>query len=132
GWSLTSRPQGLVRNHFLAWQHGPVVRSVYDAFKIYGEDQIRGLAEYLDYATGLNKIVGYDDISAADADVIMRVFETYDRYTTGELYDQAHEPGGPWDLVHRACLADKRMSPRIPNDLIRADFLKKAGGKVRH
>lgn len=132
GWGLTSRPEGLVRNHFLAWQHGPVIRPVYDAFKQYGESPIRGLAEYLDYATGANKIIGYDDITPADADTVTRVFESYDRYSTGELYDLAHQPGGPWDIVYRACQADKRMSPRIPNDLIRAHFLEKAGGKVRH
>jgi uncharacterized phage-associated protein len=132
GWSLTSRPEGLVRNHFLAWQHGPVIRPVYDAFKGYGESPIRGLAEYLDYATGQTKIIGYDDIAPADSDMIMRVFDSYDRYTTGELYDLAHEPGGPWDIVYRACQADNRMSSRIPNDLIRAHFFEKAGGKVRH
>jgi uncharacterized phage-associated protein len=132
GWSLTSRAQGLVRNHFLAWQHGPVIRPVYDAFKEYGDNSITRLAEYLDYATGQNKILGYDDISVADADTITRVFESYNRYTTGELYDLAHEPSGPWDIVYRACQADKRMSPRIPNELIKAHFLEKAGGKVRH
>jgi uncharacterized phage-associated protein len=132
GWSLTSRPQGLIRNHFLAWQHGPVIRPVYDAFKRYGEGRITGLAEYLDYATGRSKVVGYDDISAADIETIIRVFESYDRYTTRELYDLAHEPSGPWDLVYRACLTDKHMSPRIPNELIKAHFLQEAGGKVRH
>jgi uncharacterized phage-associated protein len=132
GWSLTSRPQGLVRNHFLAWQHGPVVRPVYDAFKIYGENPVGGLAEYLDYASGQTKAVDYDDIVASDGDTIRRVYESYAPYATGELLRMSHESGGPWDIVYRASLGDKRMSPRIPNDLIRTHFLEKAGGKVRH
>lgn len=132
GWSLTSRPEGLIRNHFLAWQHGPVIRPVYDAFKSYGDSPISGLAEYLDYSSGITKPIYHNDISPADADTIMRVFESYAPHTTSELRNLSHEPGGPWDIVYRACLADKRMSPRIPNDLIRAHFLEKAGGKSRH
>jgi uncharacterized phage-associated protein len=132
GWSLTSRPQGLVRNHFLAWQHGPVIRPVYDAFKVYGESPVTQLAEYLDYSSGETKAIAHDDISPADADIIVRVFESYAPYTTSELRNKSHEAGGPWDVIYRACLADKRMSPRIPNELIRAYFLEKAGGSVRH
>src|SRR5438132_10387110 len=71
GWALTSRPEGLVRNHFLAWQHGPVVRPVYDAFKIYGDSPVTRPAEYLDYASGETKAIGHDDIRAADSDIIM-------------------------------------------------------------
>jgi uncharacterized phage-associated protein len=132
GWSLTSRPQGLVRNHFLAWQHGPVVRPVYDAFKNYGDSPVTRLAEYLDYSSGVTKPIDHEDILPADADTIMRVFESYAPYSTSELRKRSHEAGGPWDVVYRACLADKRMSPRIPNDLIRTHFLEKAGGKRRH
>src|SRR6476620_9105221 len=77
GWSLTSRPEGLVRNHFLAWQHGPVVRPVYDAFRSYGDNPITGLAEYLDYASGTTKPIDHDDISPTDVETITRVFESY-------------------------------------------------------
>src|SRR5258708_28174104 len=82
GWSLTSRPQGLVRNHFEAWKLGPVVRPVYDAFKVYGDSQITGQASYLDYASGQNKTTAYDDITDVDADTIMRIFERYGRFIT--------------------------------------------------
>jgi uncharacterized phage-associated protein len=132
GWSLTSRPHGLVRNHFEAWKLGPVVRPVYNAFKIYGDNQITGEATHLDYASGKNKTITYDDISEADADIIARVFESYGRLPTSELFKQSHEPGGPWHIVYTAWSKDNRLSPRIPNDLIRTHFLEKAGGKVRH
>ena len=132
GWALTSRADGLVRNHFLAWQHGPVVRPVYDAFKSYGDSPVTRPAEYLDYSSGTTKPIEHDDISPADAEIIVRVFESYATFTTSELLNLSHAAGGPWDVVYRACLADKRMSPRIPNQLIRDHFLEKAGGKVRH
>lgn len=132
GWSLTTRSEGLVRNHFEAWKLGPVVRPVYDAFKKYGDGAITELASHLDYASGQNKIIAFDDMSDADAGIIMRVFENYGCLSTTELYNLSHEPGGPWHIVYTAWSRDNRLSPRIPNDLIRAHLLEKAGGKVRH
>jgi uncharacterized phage-associated protein len=131
GWALTSRPQGLVRNHFFAWKFGPIVRPVYDAFKSYGEKRITTLANYLDYASGQMATIAYDDIAAEDADLIDRVYENYRPYTTGQLIDISHQSGGPWDVVYSAWLNDNRLSTRIPNELIKSHF-QTAGGKVRH
>lgn len=132
GWGLTSRRDGLIRNHFLAWKLGPVIRPVFDSFKIYSEDKITEPANYLDYVSGENKPVAYDDIAPADAEIILRVFASYDRYTTSQLVDRSHEPGGPWDIVYSAWAKDNRLNLRIPNELIRSHFLKQAGGQIRH
>jgi uncharacterized phage-associated protein len=132
GWSLTSRPDGLIRNHFLAWDHGPVIRPVFDSFKIYGNGPIKEPAKFLDYTSGENRTVPYDDISADDAELIKRIFANYDRYTTNELYNIAHQPGGPWHIVYTAWSKDNTISPRIPNELIRRHFLTEAGGGIRH
>jgi uncharacterized phage-associated protein len=132
GWSLTSRPNGLVRNHFEAWEFGPVVRPVYDSFKKYGRGRITEQASHLDYASGQNKTISFDDVAAEDAHTIIYVFESYGRFSTGELCNLSHEPGGPWHIVYTAWSKDNRLSPRIPNELIREHFLEKAGGKVRH
>ena len=40
GCGLTSRRESFVRNHFLAWKHGPVIRPVYDSFQCYGDNKI--------------------------------------------------------------------------------------------
>jgi uncharacterized phage-associated protein len=132
GWALTSRRDGLIRNHFLAWAHGPVLRPVYDAFKIHGETEITEPAWYLDYLSGENRPVPYDDISAADVEIIERVFASYDRFTTGKLVEMTHVKGGPWDIVYSAWTQDSKLNLRIPNELIRAHFLREAGGQVRH
>jgi uncharacterized phage-associated protein len=132
GWSLTRYPEGLVRNHFLAWKLGPVIRPVYDTFKVYGESAIQEPAKYLDYLSGKNQAVTYDDVDPADVEIIMRVFASYDRYPTGKLVEMSHAPGGPWDQVYSAWANDSRLSLRIPNELIRAHFLKEAGGSIRH
>jgi uncharacterized phage-associated protein len=122
GWGLTTRPDGLVRNHFEAWKLGPVIKPVFDTFKVFGEHHIQGLAEYLDYASGQKKPVSFDEITPADVETITSVFESYARYTTGELVALSHEAGGPWHVVYTAWANDNRLSPRIPNELIRAHF----------
>jgi uncharacterized phage-associated protein len=120
--SLRLRPEGLIRNHFEAWQLGPVVRPVFDTFKIYKDKPIEAPALYLDYASGRHIPVPYDDIPAADLELIVREFKNYSRFTTGQLVSLSHETGGPWDTIYQRHLADATQSPRIPNELIRKHF----------
>jgi uncharacterized phage-associated protein len=130
--SLKHRPEGLVRNHFEAWQFGPVIRPVFDAFKGYKESPITAPALYLDYATGKTVPVPFDDIQPADIEIIKREFQNYSRFSTGQLVSLSHEVGGPWDTIYRAHLADATLSPRIPNKLIRSYFAGEEKSTVRH
>ncbi len=120
--ALRRNPEGLIRNHFEAWQFGPVVRPVFEAFKHHGEKFISAPATYLDYASGQMKPIPYDEISSADAELICRVFEEYSRFTTGQLVSLSHETGAPWDVIYQACLREKSLSPRIPNELLRQHY----------
>ncbi|MBV5270972.1 MAG: DUF4065 domain-containing protein [Afipia sp.] len=129
--SLRTRPEGLIRNHFEAWQFGPVIRPVFDTFKVYKESPVTAPALFLDYASGNQIPVPHEDIRPEDVDLIFREFKNYSRFTTGQLVSLSHETGGPWDVVYRAHLADATLSPRIPNKLIKSHF---AGEKapLRH
>jgi uncharacterized phage-associated protein len=120
--SLKVKPDGLIRNHFEAWQFGPVIRPVFDSFKVYGDKPITGPALYLDYASGKQIPIPHSDIGPSDAEIIDRSFEEYNRFSTGQLVALSHEPGGPWDVVYKTHLADKTASPRISNELIRRYF----------
>jgi len=120
--SLQVRPEGLIRNHFEAWQYGPVIRPVFDAFKIHKDTPIKAPALYLDYSSGERVPVPFDDISQPDLAIIRREFLNYSRFTTGELVSMSHHAGGPWDVTYRAHLADATASPRISNQLIRRHF----------
>lgn len=130
--SLATRPDGLIRNHFEAWQYGPVVRPVFDAFKKHGECWITAPASFLDYATGQQRAIPFDDIQSSDRELIEAVFAEYSHFSTGQLVALSHEPGGPWDLVYRAHLADSTVSPRIPNDLIRRHVAGQVKSSSRH
>jgi uncharacterized phage-associated protein len=130
--ALRQWPDGLIRNHFEAWQFGPVIRPVFDAFKMHRESPITGPAQYLDYASGERIPVPYDDIREEHLKVIVREFKNYSRFTTGQLVSLSHETNGPWDVVYRAHLADPTLSPRIPNKLIRSYFAGEEKSTVRH
>jgi|ERR1700722_13820473 uncharacterized phage-associated protein len=130
--SLSTRNDGLIRNHFEAWQFGPVIRPVFDAFKKHGDHWVTEPAKFLDYATGELKPIPFDDISSTDTHAIDQAFAEYSRFSTGQLVALSHEPGGPWDLVYRASLADATASPRIPNELIRRHFSGDIKSSARH
>jgi uncharacterized phage-associated protein len=132
GWSLTRRPKGIVRNHFEAWKLGPVVKPVYDAFKKYGDGPITNPAEFVDYSSGLTVAIPFDEIVEVDRQLIVRVFDSYASYSTNQLVCLSHQPGGPWDTVLKGVEEGVRLSPRIPDVLIRQYFHGEIVGKVRH
>jgi uncharacterized phage-associated protein len=130
--SLATRKDGLIRNHFEAWQYGPVVRPVFETFKKHGDHWVTEPAKFLDYATGDVRSIPFGDIEPSDAQAICDAFTEYSRFSTGQLVALSHEPGGPWDLVYRAYLADSTASPRIPNELIRGHFCGDIKSSARH
>src|SRR5262249_48858984 len=95
--ALALKPDGLIRNHFEAWQFGPVIRPVFDTFKLYGDRVITAPATYLDYASGQQLPIPYDDIVKSDQEFVQTIFESYSRFSTHQLVSLSHEKDGPWD-----------------------------------
>src|SRR5262249_39920641 len=112
----------IVKNHFEAWDHGPVVRVVYHEFKVFGEDVITKPAEHLNYATGKVEPISFADIDAEPREFILQVAEHYVRFPAWQLRAMTHEPGGPWHQVFASGVGDRGLRDRIPNELIRAHF----------
>jgi uncharacterized phage-associated protein len=119
---LVRRNQGLIRNHFEAWDHGPVVSVVYHAFKECEFRAIKHRASALDYASNEISIIAYCDISIDDRDFILKVIDFYLRLSAQQLEDLTHVEGGPWWSVRQLPLADRGLRNRIPDDLIRKYF----------
>ena len=98
GWHLglygIDRP--LIREDIEAWQYGPVVRSVYDAFKKYGKHRITKTA-----TTGFSeemKEIG----ELADAGTIKflnSIWNYYRDWSGWQLSALTHEDKSPWDLT---------------------------------
>lgn len=114
---MHSRP--VVRNHFEAWEHGPVIRVVYDAFKKFGSAPISSLAEHLNYETGERDVIRSDDVLPDTREFIIRVASHYVQFSASRLREMSHRPGGPWDSIFTSHPDDRGIRDRIPNELIR-------------
>jgi uncharacterized phage-associated protein len=123
GMHLANTATGIVRNHFEAWEHGPVVRVVYHQFKEFGEDPITNAAEHLNYATGKVEPISFRDIQAETREFILQVAEHYVHFPAWKLREMTHEPGGPWQQVFASEASNRGLRDRIPNELIRAHFV---------
>lgn len=122
GWYLAQKQIPLFRQPVEAWEYGPVVKVVRDAFKEFGKDPITRFAERLDLETGELIPVGFR-LSADDESFVTDVFSIYAGKSAFQLSDMTHEAGSPWDQVWNADSAMGRLGLRIKNDEIRRYFL---------
>ncbi len=86
-WSLVKYDRPLFDEKIEAWTYGPVIREVYDAFKICGSNPI---ADTLD---------GYDvsNFTSEELDLLSDVAIYYGQFSTPKLVSISHKKGSPWD-----------------------------------
>src|SRR5262249_50192843 len=85
----------LVKNHFEAWQYGPVVQVIYDAFKTCGSDPIRSRARRFYPIENAFEEIG-EIILPQDALIVDGVLYVFSWRTGGQLVALSHETGSPW------------------------------------
>jgi len=115
GWCLAILKKPLISDQVLAWKHGPVIRSIYDAFKRFGRDTIQGCAEY-----GPRDRESGGEVRSQVAEeylkVLQAVYHAYDDFVGYEWAHLTHKPNSPWDQ------ARKNSEKVISNDSIRAEY----------
>jgi uncharacterized phage-associated protein len=129
GISLVRFDHKLVRNYFEAWDHGPVIRVVYDAFKKFRFAPVQGLATYIDLFDNTEKVVSTERITPRECEFISRVVTTYVQYSADELEAMTHAPGSPWHHVKNLPVDDSPYQNRISDQLIREYFMQTVGEK---
>jgi uncharacterized phage-associated protein len=129
GFSLLRLDAPLVKNHIEAWAHGPVVRVVYDAFKLYEYRPISERAKAFNFAKGKEEIVQYEGIDAAQLKLVKAVTQYYVKFSADELEELSHSHYGPWAKVWNVPEAKRGLRSRIPDSDIREYFREKHGGK---
>jgi len=93
GWHLGAFGRVLFDEPMEAWKHGPVVKSVYRAFKEYNDEGIAPVAEGEP-----------SSLSSRDRAFIESVWQEYKKYSTSGLRAMTHEES-PW-LRARGGLSD--------------------------
>jgi uncharacterized phage-associated protein len=118
----------LIRNHFEAWDNGPVVRVVFDEFKVNGREPISHKAHIFDHIESKYIEARYDLQSPEEREYLERVLAYYVKFSAGQLVELTHRPGGPW---HRARTGDvsARLRDRIPDGWIDDYFVENYGGR---
>lgn len=126
GWGLAVLNRKLFSEHIEAWQHGPVIPSLYHEFKHNRWRSIR------DYALEIQwDIDGEDEpsfieprISADDPDartLLEMVWDVYKNFSGWDLRDKTHEKGTPWSET----FANGARGKSIPDQLIKRHFLER-------
>lgn len=88
GYFLAKKDTPLFNEDFLAWEHGPVIREIYDEYKTNGASGIR-------YDKDFNVIIDEETER-----ILEEVYEKYGQYTAWKLRNMTHEEM-PWKTTPR-------------------------------
>lgn len=94
----------LFSDRILAFQHGPLIKSVYEKYKPYYD---RPISDY--------DISETDVIEPDDKNFLLDIARRYGRYTAATLRNMTHRPKSPWSMVDE--------HEEIPIDSIRLYFV---------
>ena len=102
GFSLAMNNRPMFEEDIYAWQHGPVVPSLYHAFKDNG-------------AFGIPKPVDFDasTIPAEDRELMDEVYDVYGQFSAWKLRNMTHEEA-PWK--------NTKVNEIIPKDAMKNFF----------
>ena len=105
GWNLGIYKKPLIDERIEAWTWGPVIPSIYHAFKIFGSDPIE-----------LDPIVKNDDsmFSDKEKEVMSAIAKIYSKMSVDELISITHQNGSPWEKTYEPGVLFKK----IPDDII--------------
>lgn len=117
GWHLGIYNTQLLDEVIYAWKYGPVIETIYDDFKKYGDCQISELYQDCDekYPLPDSTITPFLD----------RIWKVYGDKTGIELSSLTHKQDTPWDIVWNQQNGKKRRFAIIPNDTIKQHYKEK-------
>ena len=109
--AYTGKP--LFNEKVVAWEHGPVVKEVYDKFKHFKR-------------TDISIHFNDDDISKMSdleenekiINVLEYVYRNYGGYTAWQLREMSHIQGGPWQVT----VSTKGMNSEITKETMKKHF----------
>ena len=124
GWVLAVLDRKLFDEPVEAWQHGPVIESLYHTFKHFGASPITTIGTEFDLDE-LDVKTPQIDHEDKDARVVLeKVWEVYKHFTANALRSKTHEGGTPWSEVYQP----GQRSIQIPAGSIQKHFINKING----
>lgn len=128
GWNLAIADEPLVDEPIQAWRFGPVIYSMYQEFREFGDSEITRRAR--DIRTDHDKQIAVVEPTFADESddpqfafaLVDRMWSIYGHRSAGELSNLTHLPGTPWRQIWDSFNESIPNGITIPNDLIRTHF----------
>lgn len=114
GWCLAILEKPLILNPVEAWRYGPVIRSLYDEFKQFGNETIQGFAEYSEDENKSGRVK--EDIGKDFIEIIYSVYHNYGNLGAFQLANLTHRPNSPWEKAIEA------SETFISNDIIKDGY----------
>lgn len=124
GWSLGLSGEPLFSEPVQAWKYGPVIPSIYQNLKTYGNGEVSNIL--LDVAaTGY----GYEEpkiINERTNGLLDKIWNVYGSMDGLQLSTLTHKVGTPWYIVWELQNGKKLHGVPIPNILIENHYKQKA------
>ncbi len=96
-----ARGEYLFDNKVEAWHFGPVIPDVYRRYRIFIADPIK-------------KVEEHSITSRSDLRLLRALVRKYNKMTIGDLIQESHRDGSPWDKAGR----DREPFPEISKELM--------------
>jgi uncharacterized phage-associated protein len=128
GWYLAIADSALIDEAVEAWQWGPVIPSIYRAFKEYGNSKITGYGSRTRFIRGSGSVDETPHLETNDSRVVNlldKIWSIYGKYTPIQLSNMTHDPEGPWAKAVNSCqkkYGHLMTHTEIPQDSIRDYF----------
>jgi len=118
GWTLALLDWEIFDEDIEAWQHGPVIPSIYHEFKKFGRDPITERATDFDLDT-FDEFEPSIPVEDEETAVILdRVWSSYKSFSGSALRNKTHAVGTPWYNTYNPT----SRNAVIPNDQIKEHF----------
>ena len=99
GWHLAVKGERLIHEQVEAWPYGPVIPSLYRAFRNYGNQAVTRPAVRRGPDFQILRVPSLDDIpekATFTRAFLDRIWDIYGHYTAVQLSNETHRAGTPW------------------------------------
>lgn len=138
GWHLAIKGTPLINEQVEAWPFGPVIPSLYYAYRQYGRDPVTELTETIrvlsdpddPWKYGYEKLIPSlkDDLQAEGFTkaLLDRIWSEYGKFDAIQLSNMTHEVGAPWHQIASKYDLNPPRGTDIPKEVIRDYFVSAA------
>ena len=120
GWNLVfNDDQSLFEEKILAWEHGPVITSIYNEFKVFGNRPITKGNYAADFNIKTGELSSVPIVSEDDSDILKVLNATLDNYkhkNVIHLSKITNEPKSAWSIAYDN---GKGRNAKLDNKLIK-------------